>query len=49
MSYGAEYWPIKINNINRMESTQMRMLEIICGKTLEHRVNEQVNTQGDWC
>ena len=38
MSYGAECWAIKNAEIKRMQSTEMRMIRMMCGKTLKDRV-----------
>jgi len=33
LSYGAECWAMKVEDVRRMKSTEMRMLCMICGKT----------------
>ena len=35
--YGAKCWPMKVNDIWRIESTQMRKLRMISGKTLKDK------------
>jgi len=42
LNYGAECWPMKVENV-RMKSTEMRMLRMICGKTVRDKVrNEEI-------
>ena len=38
MSYGAECWSMKKADVRRMESTEMRMVRMMCGKTLRDKV-----------
>ena len=40
--YRAEYWSIKVNNIKRMESIQMRILRMIFGKTLKNTAKNEL-------
>ena len=42
MSCEAECWPIKINDIRKMKSTQMRMLWIICEKAMNDKVKKLI-------
>ena len=42
MSYEAECQPTKVNNIQRKKSTQIRKLQMICGKTLKKRVKSKL-------
>jgi hypothetical protein len=41
MSYGAECWAIKVDDVRKMETTEMRMLRMMCGKTLRDRVRSE--------
>ena len=38
MSYGAECWAMKKADVRRMESTEMRMVRMMCGKMLRDKV-----------
>ena len=38
MGYGAECWAMKVDDVRKMETTQSRMLRMMCGKTLKDRV-----------
>ena len=42
MSYGTECWPIKVEDIRKMELTRMRMHRMVCGKTLKNRVKSEL-------
>jgi len=37
LSYGTECWAIKVKDVRRMKSTEMRMLRMICGKTVRNK------------
>ena len=39
LCYGAEGWVIRSEDENRIETTEMRMLRIMCGKTLKDEVS----------
>jgi len=41
MSYGAECWAMKVDDLRKMETTEMRMLRLMCGKTLKDRVRSE--------
>ena len=41
MSYGAECWAMKVDDMRKMETTEMRMLRMMCGKTLRDRVRSE--------
>ena len=38
MSYGAKCWTMKVDNIKKLDSTEMRMLRLMCGITLRDRI-----------
>ena len=38
-TYGAESWALKIEDKRRLKTTEMRMLRMICGKTLKDKMN----------
>ena len=42
MSYGTECQPIKVNNIEKIQSTQMKMPQMLCEKTLKDRVKSEL-------
>jgi len=43
LSYGAECWAMKVEDVGRINSTEMRMLRMICGKTVRGKVrNEEI-------
>ena len=39
LTYGAESWALKIEDKRRLKTTEMRMLRMICGKTLKDEMN----------
>ena len=41
LSYGAECWAMKVDDVRKMETTEMRMLRMMCGKTLKDRVRSE--------
>ena len=41
LSYGAECWATKAEDMRKMETTEMRMLRMMCGKTLKDRVRSE--------
>ena len=40
-TYGAEYWALKMEDERRLNTTEMRMLRMICGKTLKDKINNE--------
>ena len=42
MCYGAECWAMKIADTRRMQSTEMRMIRLMCGKTIKDRLPSAV-------
>ena len=42
MCYGAECWAMKKMDIRRMQTTEMRMIRMMCGKSLKDKVNNSV-------
>ena len=40
-TYGAECWALKMEDDRRLKTTEMRMLQMICGKTLKDRMNNE--------
>ena len=41
MCYVAEAWAMRSEEENRIETTEMRMLRMMCGKTLKHKARNQ--------
>ena len=41
LTYGAECWALKIEDERRLKTTKMRMLRMICGKTLKDKINNE--------
>ena len=41
LTYGAECWALKIEGERRLKTTEMRMLQMICGKTLKDKMNNE--------
>ena len=41
LTYGAECWALKIKDERRLKTTEMRMLRMICGKTLKDKMNNE--------
>lgn len=39
--YGAQCWAMKSENIRKMEATEMRMLRMICRKTLKDKIKNE--------
>ena len=39
LTYGAECWALKMEDERRLKTTEMRMLQMICGKTLKDKIN----------
>jgi len=43
LSKGAKCWAMKVEDVRRMKSMEMRMLHMICGKTVRVQVsNEEI-------
>ena len=42
MRYRSKYWPINVNDIKKMESTQVKMFQMIYGKTLKDGVKRKL-------
>ena len=40
-TYGAECWALKMEDERRLKTTEMRMLRMICGKTLKDKTNNE--------
>ena len=41
LTYGAECWALKMEDERRLKTTEMRMLRMICGKTLKDKMNNE--------
>ena len=41
LTYGAERWALKMEDERRLKTTEMRMLRMICGKTLKDKMNNE--------
>ena len=41
LTYGAECWALKMEDERRLKITEMRMLRMICGKTLKDKMNNE--------
>jgi len=41
LSYGAECWAMKVEDVRKMKSTEMRMLRKICDKTVRNKVRNK--------
>ena len=41
LTYGAECWALKMEDERRLKTTEMRMLQMICGKTLKDKMNNE--------
>ena len=39
LTYGAECWPLKMEDERRLKTTEMRMLRMMCGKILKDKMN----------
>ena len=42
LSYGAECWAVKVEDIKKLVSTEMRMLRMSCGKTLKNQLKNEI-------
>ena len=41
LCYGAECWALKADDERRLKTTEMRMLRMICGKTLKDKISNE--------
>ena len=41
LTYGAECWALKVEDERRLKTTEMRMLRMMCGKTLKDKINNE--------
>ena len=41
LTYGAECWALKMEGERRLKTTEMRMLRMVCGKTLKDKMNNE--------
>ena len=41
LTYGAECWALKMEDKRRLKTTEIRMLRMICGKTLKDKMNNE--------
>ena len=41
LTYDAECWALKMEDESRMKNSEMRMLRMICGKTLKDKLNNE--------
>ena len=41
LTYGAKRWALKMEDERRLKTTEMRMLRMICGKTLKDKMNNE--------
>ena len=41
LTYDAECWALKMEDVRRLKTTEMRMLRMICGKTLKDKMNNE--------
>ena len=41
LTYGAECWALKMEDERRLKTTEMRLLRMICGKTLKDKMNNE--------
>ena len=41
MCYGAESWAMRVYDINRLETTKMRILRMKCGKTRKDKMRSK--------
>ena len=41
LTYGAECWALKMEDERRLKTTKMRLLQMICGKTLKDKMNNE--------
>ena len=41
LTYGAECWALKMEDERRLKTTEMRMLRMMCGKTLKDKMNNE--------
>ena len=41
LTYGAECWALKMEVERRLKTTEMKMLRMMCGKTLKDKMNNE--------
>ena len=41
LTYGAECWALKVEDERKLKATEMRMLQMICGKTVKDKINNE--------
>ena len=41
LTYGAECWALKMDDERRLKTSEMRMLQMMCGKTLKDQMNNK--------
>ena len=41
LTYGAECWALKVDDESRLKTAEMRMLQMICGKTLKDKIDNE--------
>ena len=41
LTYVTECWALKVEDERKLKATEMRMLRIICGKTLKDKINNE--------
>ena len=41
LTYDAECWALEMEDERRLKTTEVRMLRMICGKTLKDRMNNE--------
>ena len=41
LTYGAECWALKMEDETRLKTPEMRMLRMMCGKTLKDKINNE--------
>ena len=41
LTYGAECWTLKVEDERRLKTTEMRILRMICGKTVKDKMNNE--------
>ena len=46
MIYESETWPMKLEDMQRLERTEKMMIRWMCGQKLERRAQEQVMNSG---
>ena len=50
MVYGSETWPMKVEDVQRLERTERMMVRWMCGARLKNRISsEELNGQARYC